>query len=91
MNADKHPNPPVVSTALYGIPGQPNACPCGCNGAFVDMQSLSGRRGRFFVLCPCCGRCGPYRRNFNDALAVWNRITWRGEYSLFRVVDNSTT
>lgn len=91
MSNDNRPHHkrPAVQWALFGIPDRPNDCPCGCDAVFVDGQNLHGRRGPFFVWCPACGRSGPERPSYNDALAVWNRITRNREYWLFNVVDNT--
>ena len=80
-----------IQWALYGLPGKPNDCPCGNDCAFVDSRNVNGRRGPFFVWCSDCGRTGPERPTYNDALAVWNRATETQDLSLIHVVDNAST
>jgi len=77
--------------ALFGLPDKPNACPCGNDSAFVDSLNREGPRGPYFVECAACGRTGPERPSYNDALAVWNRATRKGELELIHVVDNTNT
>jgi len=80
---------PAAATriALYGLPDQANACPCGNAEPFVDGYNLNGSRRTLFVWCPACGASGPERPSYNDALAAWNRATLLRDMSCIRVVD----